>query len=235
MLQASLVFGQHSTLELTYEYLNVGQGETAVVTVIVNNLESLSVMAKADTTGAKNWDFNIDGDDAAGRQVYRNAANGELMFRDFVARNGTMEPCLVRDPLKYTWKYEPTTRKIGQYKCQSAQTRFRGRTYTAWYTEEIAVPCGPWKFAGLPGAMVEIQSDDGAISFRLLKVSRSEMKITRPGEATEISMKDYVALRERSVDDFINQLSAKLPRGAQITVNRTGDNNLETSFEDVKK
>ena len=32
------------------------------------------------------------------------------------------------------------------------QTRFRGRDYVAWYTEEIPLPpMGPYKFGGLPG------------------------------------------------------------------------------------
>ena len=37
------------------------------------------------------------------------------------------------------------------YTCHKATTRFRGRDYIAWYTEEIPYPYGPYKFGGLPG------------------------------------------------------------------------------------
>ena len=37
------------------------------------------------------------------------------------------------------------------YPCHKATTRFRGRDYIAWYTEEIPFPYGPFKFGGLPG------------------------------------------------------------------------------------
>ena len=37
------------------------------------------------------------------------------------------------------------------YTCHKATTRFRGRDYIAWYTEEIPYPYGPFKFGGLPG------------------------------------------------------------------------------------
>ena len=37
------------------------------------------------------------------------------------------------------------------YPCHKATTRFRGRDYVAWYTEEIPFPYGPFKFGGLPG------------------------------------------------------------------------------------
>jgi GLPGLI family protein len=235
LLQTLKVIGQSPTLELTYEYINVGMGEKRLITLLVNNRESLSIMGKADTIRASDDDFNIKGEDEAGEQVYRSVAKGELIFRDFVSRNGDFEPCLVKDPLKYTWTFESTARKIGLYECRSAKAHFRGRTYIAWYTEGLSVPHGPWKFTGLPGAMVEIRSDDESISFRLLKVSTTQRPIPRISDAKEISMNEFVTLEEGSLTDFINRLRAQLPRGAEMTVNSTGNRNLETNFNDVKR
>lgn len=48
-------------------------------------------------------------------------------------------------------------------------------------------------------------------------------------------MKEYVRIRRESINDFIATLKSKLPRGAEVTVNTTGDYNLETDFSDVKK
>src|SRR5262245_23380342 len=156
---------QRGAVELTYEYSNVGLGEKRTVTLIASGRESLSVLSAADTSEQSKEDFSLGGDDAVGRQVYRNAATGELVFRDFVSRNGKFEACLVRDPLKYSWTFTSETKTIGRYACRQAKTEFRGRRYQVWYCEELAVAQGPWKFAGLPGAMVEIRSDDEVISF----------------------------------------------------------------------
>lgn len=148
-----------------------------------------------------------------------------------------MEPCVVKDPAaQLAWTYEPKVKKIGAYSCKFAKTTFRGRTYEAWYTDELPIPHGPWKFSGLPGALVEIQSADHVILFRLVNVERGlKTSIKVPTEGHSLTMQEFVKRRESSTEDFVNALKAKLPRGAEVTVNSTGDYNLETDFSDVKK
>lgn len=95
---------------------------------------------------------------------------------------------------------------------------------------------GPWKLFGLPGAIVKVESKDGIIRFLLTHlVSQQEEVIHRPSQGHAISMKEYVRIRRESINDFIATLKSKLPRGAEVTVNTTGDYNLETDFSDVKK
>lgn len=55
------------------------------------------------------------------------------------------------------WKLEPETKEIGNFKAHKATGKFRGRTYTAWYTLQIPLPYGPWKLQGLPGLILEAQ------------------------------------------------------------------------------
>ena len=62
------------------------------------------------------------------------------------------------DPYHYSeaipslqWRLEKGDSTVLGYPCHKATTRFRGRDYVAWYTEEIAYPYGPYKFGGLPG------------------------------------------------------------------------------------
>ncbi len=56
---------------------------------------------------------------------------------------------------KIDWKLFNETKKIGAFNCQKATATFRGRDYTAWYTNEIPLPFGPWKLQGLPGLIIE--------------------------------------------------------------------------------
>ena len=54
------------------------------------------------------------------------------------------------------WQLYDSSKMIQGYTCHCARTSFRGRQYEAWYTPEIPVPEGPWKFCGLPGLILEI-------------------------------------------------------------------------------
>lgn len=62
------------------------------------------------------------------------------------------------DPLDIIrWKIEPETRLIGNLQTQKARGSFAGRDYIAWFTRQIPLPLGPYKFNGLPGLIVEIE------------------------------------------------------------------------------
>jgi len=54
------------------------------------------------------------------------------------------------------WKITDNTKSIAGYKCQKATTQFAGRDYIAWFTIEIPISDGPYKFNGLPGLIIEI-------------------------------------------------------------------------------
>lgn len=53
------------------------------------------------------------------------------------------------------WTITKESKSIGKFKCKKATANFRGRTYVAWFTNEISVPYGPWKLNGLPGLILE--------------------------------------------------------------------------------
>lgn len=68
------------------------------------------------------------------------------------------------EPLeKIKWNLIDTTKIYKGHKCRKATAEFRGRKWIAWYTEEIPVSYGPWKFSGLPGLILQAATDDMAI------------------------------------------------------------------------
>lgn len=64
------------------------------------------------------------------------------------------------DAPKLNWKLSNESKLIGTFLCKKATAFFRGRNYTAWYTNKIAIPFGPWKLNGLPGLILEAYDTD---------------------------------------------------------------------------
>ena len=68
---------------------------------------------------------------------------------------------------KFNWTITNDKQKIGEYEAQKATTEFGGRKWTAWFTEAIPFPDGPYKFSGLPGLIVKIEDADKNYSWVL--------------------------------------------------------------------
>ena len=63
--------------------------------------------------------------------------------------------CCIEPTETPQWQLVPdSTAKVLDYKCQLAKTQFKGRTWWAWYTEDIPLSEGPWKLCGLPGLVL---------------------------------------------------------------------------------
>jgi GLPGLI family protein len=63
------------------------------------------------------------------------------------------------------WELNDETLTVAGYVCQKATCRFRGREYTAWFTHDIPVSNGPWKFGGLPGLILKVYDTDKEFVF----------------------------------------------------------------------
>lgn len=81
---------------------------------------------------------------------------------------------------EFDWAVSDETRQIGPYRCRKATTTFRGRDWVAWFTEEIPVAEGPWKFAGLPGLIVQVQDTAREHTFSLSRVREAGNPILLP-------------------------------------------------------
>lgn len=71
------------------------------------------------------------------------------------------------------WKYTDGTDTVCGYECRKATGSYGGRQWTVWYTEEIPVPYGPWKFAGLPGLVMKAADSENIHSFNAVSFRKS--------------------------------------------------------------
>jgi GLPGLI family protein len=75
------------------------------------------------------------------------------------------------------WTVLEDTMTIAGYQCQKAVCDFRGRSYEAWFTSEIPINEGPWKFYGLPGLIVKIYDTKHHYDFELIEIKQTDEKI----------------------------------------------------------
>jgi GLPGLI family protein len=175
--------------------------------------------------------FKIESNDSIGEQYFLTKEN--ITFRDHIYTEGKFVPVIVKESMPFfNWKLESETKKIGNYQCNKAALDFRGRSYIFWYTTEIPTQFGPWKFFGLPGLIIKIESTDKSILFQLTKLEYVEYeKLATPQLGKQITFEEYVVYKEKVIDDFVEKLKTKLPRGATINVNKTDSNEIEKNYD----
>ena len=83
---------------------------------------------------------------------YRNYPAGKSTYLDV----SIIESFRITEPLKQPkWDIiTDSTKQILNYDCQMARCKFKGRTWTAWFTADIPLDNGPWKLCGLPGLIL---------------------------------------------------------------------------------
>ncbi len=88
----------------------------------------------------------------------------------------------------FVWKILNEKEKISTYNTQKATTEFGGRKWTAWFTTDVPLTDGPYKFSGLPGLIVKIE-DDGQNYSWVLKGNKKVDNYSEDSEADKINAK----------------------------------------------
>lgn len=117
---------------------------------------------------------------------------------------------LVNDTLKAAgWKLGAETKTILGYECRRAikADTARKQTTVAWYTDKLRPSLGPDRFSSLPGAVLELDINDGERSFTAKKIDlrslkKGELKIPSAG-----TVMTGVAFR-KMVDEQMKKMGA---------------------------
>ncbi len=91
-------------------------------------------------------------------KYYKKIDAQTMVYEDYLGD----KPYLITDSVPVmNWQLIANeTKKIGNYTCQKAELHFRGSNFVAYYTLELPIPFGPWKFKGLPGLILEVYDKD---------------------------------------------------------------------------
>ncbi|WP_299182657.1 GLPGLI family protein [uncultured Chryseobacterium sp.] len=102
---------------------------------------------------------------------------------------------------KIVWQIDPSqTKDISGYRCTKATTRIDKRNYIAWFTYDIPISDGPYKFKGLPGLILSLYDEHNYFEFEMLSISKTALPIEyRKG--IPVTQEQYVKKRNEYIND----------------------------------
>lgn len=108
------------------------------------------------------------------------------------------------DNEKIVWKITSDTMSMIGYQCQKATMNFRGRSYIAWFTQEIPIDMGPYKFRGLPGLILRIADTKDNYVYECTGVENLLVKtpiIVERGDCLKTTRVEFRKLFKNSFDN----------------------------------
>ncbi|WP_265428111.1 GLPGLI family protein [Chryseobacterium sp. YIM B08800] len=121
---------------------------------------------------------------------------GESKFNEIVTKNYNDKEIqfekqlhdklfVVKNNCKINWKIDSAKDKFLGYSVQKATTEFGGRKWTAWFSTEIPIQDGPYKFSGLPGLILKITDSENEFIYEMKSITK---------EANDISERNFGVL-----------------------------------------
>lgn len=168
--------------------------------------------------------------------VIKNFDNNTMQFYDIGLKSLYYEENLVKIP----WTIQSETKKFGNTLCQKATANLYGRNWTAWFTKEIPINDGPYKFSGLPGLIINLYDEKQDYVFLMIKNVKADIIVKLETQRTPIklaSKKEYLKARQQSEENPLKdvgglgiQLSEEMKRDLMNRVKtklKTENNPLE--------
>lgn len=124
----------------------------------------------------------------------------------------------IEDIPQIEWVITDEQKKFGNYDCTKANAEFRGRKYTAWFSPEIPINKGPYKFHGLYGLIFEIYDSKREVNFKLLNISFTKQKLNMPDlkKYPKISREDYFKSNKNFLEELVSRIASKTDRNFSV-------------------
>lgn len=129
----------------------------------------------------------------------------------------------------FKWDVLTDTMTISGFRSQKAITMYSGRKWIAWFSSEIPISDGPYKFNGLPGLIVSISDSQSFYSFTLSSIIKKEGNyFTSQKKAQSITKDKYYTSLLYYIE---NQFEVMAARGVKIT---SGEAEVRRGIEERK-
>ena len=142
--------------------------------------------------------------DALGRSVYPNTRMKYQIWKNLPSRGMLTFTDTNLKRFRYTesletpqWTLAGKDSIIADYPCQQAETFYRGRHWTVWFTPDIPVSEGPWKLHGLPGLILQAEDSEHWFSFACIEIENA------PYKELAVPEKKYVDCTRKEYEDLV--------------------------------
>ena len=139
-------------------------------------------------------------------QVLKNNQSHNITTFDYIMPDSYK----YHEDITHEWLLSGETKYLKGYVVQKATTQFAGRQWIAWFSPEIPINDGPYKFFGLPGLILQVEDSMQYFVFQIQSIIRpvtgSEMIYHRKRSYIETTKSQFFAARERFRQDIISGL-----------------------------
>ena len=154
---------------------------------------------------------------------------GKTAYLDFFAADRYL--CI--EPMEpIDWQLTDSINSICSYECHQAIAKFKGRTWIAWYTEDIPIDNGPWKLSGLPGLILKAHDSENDYGFTAvgLTTGKGSIPIYYKGKTFEpIYRKSLTSIYKKYYADSIGYLLQDAKYAAIVKIKDEKGNILKHS------
>ena len=150
--------------KLQIEYKHTVKGINTYFTLVSDAKYSTLVCTDSDSPMYEKFKSNKD------KGLFLDRTTGQIFSYSYFFK----KEFYVMDNIQTEMKWILTNKSILilGYECKSATLSFRGRQYEAYYAKSLPISTGPFKFYGLPGAILDIRTTDQKYVFSAEAVSK---------------------------------------------------------------
>jgi GLPGLI family protein len=185
-----------------FEYLPLREDYSSELRIFSQNSE-FEIFEKnlIEKTNLSNLDsVNISLNDGNDLVIKEDVYFNRLVLKNFNLNNVELfKPSVLNkqdlikivDEEKLVWRISNESMKILGYECFKAEGIFKDRKYEVWYAPELKHSDGPWKFRGLPGLILKLNSVDNKLKIEASKVIFEENLKSKNQEYFKITKENY--------------------------------------------
>ena len=166
--------GNSSSNEFILKQIN----EFEEVNTELNFSEYESIYKEVDILESdRSKSFNLLEAKAGGKSTFYSNISNELYF--YTSKFSSKELVVYQ---KYKWEIKNKTKIILGFECQKAEIISQDdKKRVAWFTKEIPLPFGPYRYHGLPGLVLLYEEDEGLLILKAVSISfDDEIEINKP-------------------------------------------------------
>ncbi len=167
-----------------------------------------------------------------------------FIYKNFPKGKITTTGYIMPDQFKYSeplldkgWVLTREKKDISGYSAQKATINFGGRSWVAWFTPEIPISEGPYKFSGLPGLIIFLHDTQNHYVFEMVSFSQNTNRSIEFPEKRYIDISKHSFLKaegafreniigmakEYGLDNHAQQIAAENMRRRNNPIELTAD------------